>query len=189
MNSFALNYIQVLRRNLLEIDIDRIHRISELILNVHRNGNQVFIMGNGGSASTASHFACDLTKCSPPNGGRRLRVMSLNDNTPILTAWANDVGYDAVFREQLTNYLLPDDVVIAITASGNSPNVLNAVEYARTVGAISIGLIGFTGGKLQHMVDECVIVDNDNYGQVEDIHMMLSHMIAQYVGKMMQDGG
>jgi D-sedoheptulose 7-phosphate isomerase len=106
--------------------------------------------------------------------------MSLNDNMPLITALSNDFGYERVFIEQLMNLVNPGDLVISITASGNSPNILKAVQYAKKKGAKTIGLIGFGGGKLQKIVDEYVTVSNKNYGQVEDVHLILSHAISQY---------
>ncbi len=135
-------------------------------------------MGNGGSASTSSHFACDLGKGTVVKGRKRLRVICLNDNTALITALSNDLNYNEVFKEQLVNLVNPDDVVIAITASGNSPSVLKAVECARENDAVSVGLIGFEGGKLRTMVHESIIVDNRNYGQIEDTHLVLGHMIS-----------
>ena len=136
-------------------------------------------MGNGGSASTASHFACDLGKGTVVNGRKRLRVLSLNDNMAIITALSNDLNYDAVFKEQLINLVAPGDVVIAITASGNSPNILKAVEYARKRGAITVALTGFNGGELASMTNDCIIVFSKDYGQIEDTHLVLGHMISQ----------
>jgi len=169
-----------LRRTLEEIAIEKVERIVQMIYEAYRNNKYVFIMGNGGSASTASHFACDLGKGTICEGKPRFRVMSLNDNMPLITALSNDFGYERVFIEQLMNLVNPGDLVISITGSGNSPNILRAVEYAKNQGAKTIGLIGFGGGKLQGMVDEHITVSNNNYGQVEDIHLILSHAISQY---------
>jgi len=144
-------------------------------------------MGNGGSASTASHFACDLGKGTICEGKPRFRVVSLNDNMPLITALSNDFGYERVFIEQLMNLVSPDDLVISITGSGNSPNILKAVEYAKKQGAKTIGLIGFGGGKLQEIVDEHITVSNTNYGQVEDIHLILAHALSQYFKEMIEN--
>jgi len=137
---------------------------------------QVFIMGNGGSAATASHMACDLGKNTAAADAARLRVMSLNDNMAHFSAYANDNGYDQVFAEQLSNYLNAGDVVIAISTSGNSPNVLRAIERARERGAITIGWSGYQGGRLAQIVDIPFVVPSNNIEQIEDIHLMLVHM-------------
>jgi D-sedoheptulose 7-phosphate isomerase len=137
-------------------------------------------MGNGGSAATASHFACDLSKGTIVEGKSRFKVISLNDNMPLITALSNDFGYERVFIEQLMNLISEKDVVIGITASGNSENILQAVDYARGKRAITVGFIGFGGGKLKEMVDEHITVSSMSYEQVENIHLILSHAIAKY---------
>jgi D-sedoheptulose 7-phosphate isomerase len=147
------------------------------ILHAARLGDrQVFVMGNGGSAATASHTACDLGKNTAVPGLPRFRVMSLTDNMPTFSALANDLGYENVFLEQLANFVRRDDVVIAISASGNSPNILRAVEFARACGALTIGWSGFNGGKLAQLVDVAVVIRNNCMEQIEDIHLMLEHM-------------
>lgn len=155
--------------------------IVALIVEACRESKQVFIFGNGGSASTASHFACDLGKGAVVENRPRLRVQSLNDNMAIMTAISNDISYEMVFAEQLKNLLNPGDVVIGISASGNSPNVLRAFEYAREIGGRTIGLIGFGGGKMAPLSDVKVVVDSYDYGVVEGLHMVLEHLISQSV--------
>ena len=132
------------------------------------------MIGNGGSAATAAHMAIDFEKFT------EMRVVSLT-NVPNITAWGNDVGYDAVFSEQLKRQLRPGDAVIAITASGNSPNILRAVELARERGVSTIGFIGFGGGKLKDMVDVALTVSSRNYGVVEDFHLSLNHVLSQHL--------
>ncbi|ODS33914.1 MAG: phosphoheptose isomerase [Candidatus Scalindua rubra] len=179
LKSFALDYIKDLKHRLSTLDIECVDRIIDILWEAYLNNKQIFVMGNGGSASTASHFACDLSKGTIVDGKKRLRVLSLNDNMALITALSNDLNYDAVFKEQLINLVNPKDVVIAITASGNSPNILKAVEYARQKGALTIGFIGFDGGKLKPMLDEYIVVSSRNYGHIEDIHLILEHMISQ----------
>ena len=179
MKSFARDYIKDLKYSLDKLDLNSIDRIVNVLWTAYLNDKQVFIIGNGGSASTASHFACDLGKGTIVEGKKRLRVICLNDNMALVTALSNDLNYDEVFREQIINLVNSDDVVIAITASGNSPNILKAVECARENGAISIGFIGFDGGKLKPKVDESIVVNSRNYGYIEDIHLVLVHMISQ----------
>jgi len=154
---------------------------------VKDSGGQVFIIGNGGSAATASHMACDLSKTIlglNTATGHRFRVMALTDNTPLITAWANDVSYECVFAEQLKTWVNSGDLVIAFTASGNSPNIIEAVKVARALGAYTFGILGFDGGHTKDFVDECVIVPIDNYGYVEDIHLALDHIVAAYLHMM-----
>jgi D-sedoheptulose 7-phosphate isomerase len=139
---------------------------------------QVHIFGNGGSASTASHFACDLAKGTISNGKPRIRVRCLSDNTAVFSAWANDTAYELVFAEQLKDTIEPGDVAIAISGSGNSPNVLRGVAVAREAGATTIGLCGFNGGKLAEMVDIPIIARVHCMEQVEDIHLVMAHAMA-----------
>ena len=171
-------YLLHLEMAISTIPVDRVQKVVEYLLSARENDRQVFILGNGGSASTASHFACDLGKGTIHGDSRRFRAISLTDNVALMTAWSNDSSYDDVFREQLENLLVPGDVVLGISASGNSRNVLNAMEYANSMGCTTIGFAGFGGGRLADMVDECIIVDSYRYGPVEDIHLVLEHMIS-----------
>ena len=180
VKTFVNDYFRGLTKTISEISVDKLESIVDFIYTAYKENNQVFLIGNGGSASTASHFCCDLGKGAVIDGQPRFRVMSLNDNIALLTAYSNDYGYEFVFVEQLRNLLNKGDILICITASGNSKNVLNAIEYAREVGAITIGFLGFGGGKAKDLVTECITVSNTNYGQVEDSHMILSHAVSQY---------
>lgn len=154
---------------------------AELILSAYQDGRSVYIMGNGGSAATASHFACDLQKSVGLCGGRKFRVMALTDNVAILTAWANDVDYAEIFAEQLSTWLQTGDLVIGISGSGNSPNIIKAIELANSKGAVTIGMTGFGGGKLAEQARYSIVVDSDNLQQVEDVHMAFCHLIFRYV--------
>jgi D-sedoheptulose 7-phosphate isomerase len=180
---FVSTYLRGLEACRLEVSDEELERVLGLLLTAHEAGRTVFVLGNGGSASMASHLACDLGKGTAIPGHRRLRVISLADNQALVTAWANDTGYEMVFKEQLENLLEPGDVVIAISASGNSPNVIRAVEYARERGAVTIGFIGFGGGRLKSLVDFDITVSSRNYGQVEDYHLTLGHIFSQYLRK------
>ena len=180
VKTHARNYLDSLKKNLDEIPLENVESITEILYQAYKENKQVFIMGNGGSASTASHFACDLGKGTIIEGKPRFRVISLNDNISLITALSNDFGYDEVFREQLMNLVNQGDIVIAITGSGNSTNVLKAIDYARSRGAITIGFIGFDGGNLKERVDKEITVSSTNYGQVEDIHLTLEHLITQF---------
>jgi D-sedoheptulose 7-phosphate isomerase len=144
-------------------------------------GSQVFIMGNGGSASTASHFVCDLAKNTRCEGLPHFRAIGLADNMEIFSAYANDEGYENVFSQQLINLIRPNDVIIAISASGNSQNVVNAVDEAQKYGVTTIGFTGFDGGRLGQMVNIHIHVNSSIIEHVEDIHLMLEHMIVRTI--------
>lgn len=150
------------------------------------SGAQVFVMGNGGSASTASHVACDFGKNTVVPVMPRLRVISLNDNMATFSAYANDNGYESVFAEQLSTLARPNDVVLAISASGNSPNVLKGIETARVMQATTIGWSGYQGGKLAQMVDIPIVVPSNRIEQIEDIHLILGHMVTTALRQAMQ---
>jgi D-sedoheptulose 7-phosphate isomerase len=181
-------YVGNLKRTLDALPLELIEATVEQIHLARVNQRQVFIMGNGGSAATASHFACDLGKNTVMAGFPRLRVQSLNDNMAFFSACANDYGYDTVFAEQLTNFIQPEDVVLAISASGNSANVLKAVQVARAGGAFTIGWSGYQGGKLAKMVDLPIVIPSDSIEQIEDIHLMMAHMVTVSVRQAAQNG-
>jgi D-sedoheptulose 7-phosphate isomerase len=163
-----------------------IQDVIDAILMSYQYGRTVYVLGNGGSATTATHFACDLQKWTIAAGKPRLKAIALTDNTALFSAWANDNGYEHVFEAQLRTLLNPGDVVVAISGSGNSPNVLRAVEYATGRGAITVGLTGYRGGELVRLVDHCVIVPGDRINQIEDVHLTLCHLIADVVRATLQ---
>ena len=173
------DHIEEVRAALARIPTSAVERVVEIILDAYGRNRHVYIVGNGGSAATATHFACDLSKATIVEGRARLRVTSLTDNVALLTAWANDSSYENVFAEQLCNLLNPGDVVIGISASGNSPNVLNAIAAARDREAVTVGLVGFAGGALMTAVDSAVHVESHSYGVVEDCHLVLEHAITE----------
>ncbi len=170
-------YFGRLRDTLQWISHDTIDQIVSRLLHAYDANRTVYSFGNGGSASLASHMACDLGKGTAALGSRRFRVMSLADNVPLLTAWANDARYDDIFAEQLRNFVQPNDVVVAISGSGNSPNVLNGLRVARELGCYNIGLSGFQGGKMKELCDLCLIVPSDNMQLIEDLHVCINHCI------------
>lgn len=181
-------YLSDLKRTVDLLALELIEATVEQIHLARINHRQLFLMGNGGSAATASHFACDLGKNTVMAGFPRLRVQSLNDNIAVFSAYANDYGYDTVFAEQLANFVQPEDVVLAISTSGNSANVLKAVQVARACGAFTIGWSGYQGGKLAKMVDLPIVVPSDSIEQIEDIHLMMAHMVTISVRKAAQSG-
>ena len=162
-----------------------IERIAALFLRARSADRTIFFFGNGGSAATASHFVTDIAKVAGGTEGRgkgrRFRCVSLNDNIPGLTAWANDVGYSEVFSGPLKALAEKGDVVVAISGSGNSPNVLEAVRTARSMGLASIGLTGIGGGKLKEMVDVPVVVPSNSMQHTEDTHLLLLHLLTAYL--------
>ncbi|NJM09104.1 SIS domain-containing protein [Candidatus Gracilibacteria bacterium] len=160
------------------IDLDEIAAAAAMLLNCHRRGGTIFIFGNGGSAATAAHFACDLAKGTRSVACGGLRVLALVDSAPLLTAWANDSSYERIFAEQVTLLARPGDLVLAISASGNSPNVLAGVQAARTRGAETIALTGWPGGALRTLVDLAVHTPDACIELVEDMHMAMAHSIC-----------
>jgi D-sedoheptulose 7-phosphate isomerase len=160
------------------LPIDKINQVVELLEEARLKSRRVFTFGNGGSASTASHFASDLAKGAICDGKPRIKAIALTDNIPVLSAWANDTAYENVFAEQLENLVEPEDTVIAISGSGNSPNVLKGVELAMAKGAKTVGFTGFEGGKLKDLVDIAIIVPIHDMRQIEDIHLLLCHAIT-----------
>jgi D-sedoheptulose 7-phosphate isomerase len=174
------DYLGRLVATLEEIPTDRVERLADLLYRAYADGKQVFTFGNGGSASTASHMAADLSKNTIGPNMRRFRIMSLNDNMSLVTALANDLGYENMFAEQLQNLIHPGDVLIAISGSGNSPNVIRAIEYAQSRSAEVAALLGFDGGKAAELADLSVRVDSHDYGVVEDAHLIINHILVEY---------
>ena len=171
------------------IDVLSLEQIAEVIGYLdaaYQEGRQVFIIANGGSAATASHMACDLGKTILPEDGRettrRFRVMALTDNVPWMTALANDLGYEHVFSEQLRNLAQREDLVIAISGSGNSQNIVEGVRVARTLGAKVVGVLGLDGGDLRDLVDAYILAGSDKYGYIETVHSALDHLFTAYFG-------
>lgn len=156
-------------------------QVTQLVLDAGRTGHTVLIFGNGGSAATASHLACDLAKTASVPGYPRVRAIALTDNVPLLTAWGNDASYEVVFAEQVRTLVRRRDVAIAISASGNSPNVLAGATAAHEAGAVVVGVTGFGGGKLQALCDVCLVVPSHEYGPVEDLHMIFVHAVTAAV--------
>lgn len=164
-------------------------RFLSALRDAHARGAAVYVFGNGGSGSTASHFACDINKGASFGSERRFRVICLNDNIPTLLAYANDVSYDDVFVEQLKNFLEPKDLVIGISSSGNSRNVLKALEYAGSQGAHTFGLGGAGGGRMKTVARDCMIAASDDTQKIEDIHMIVVHCAMQcFLAEFKQEG-
>jgi D-sedoheptulose 7-phosphate isomerase len=166
---------------LQNISLPHLQKVLLLLENAYLSGNRIFIMGNGGSAATASHFALDLAKNTIMPGAPRLKAISLTDHVPLITAWSNDTAYDYVFAEQLANMIEPGDVVIGISTGGNSTNVINALLLAKQSHATTIGLLGAEGGKIKSIVDAYVLAPGQNVEQEEDAHLIMAHIITHHI--------
>lgn len=176
---FADGYLRYLSDILAQLDRGQIAAFITALQEARQRGATVFFLGNGGSAATASHFQNDLTRWRE----NPMRIISLTDNVAVLTAIGNDYGYENVFRMQLENLLRPDDVVVAISVSGNSPNVLRAMEYAKEQGATTVGLTGMDGGELARVSDINVHAPTlqGEYAPAEDVHMILDHLVVSFL--------
>jgi D-sedoheptulose 7-phosphate isomerase len=180
-------YLARCSREFARLDLSETERLADHIFAAYEDGRFVFICGNGGSGSNSSHFCEDLGKSTldpadfTNDSVKRLKVLSLTDNTPYILAWGNDEGFDRVFVEQLKNFASPGDVLIAISGSGNSANILKAVEWANRKGLCTWGITGYTGGKLQTLAEHNLHVPLDDMGMVESIHLLLFHWILNDV--------
>lgn len=170
-------YTDELQSVLNRLDTGAIDRIADAIYQTYIDECTIFVVGNGGSATLATHVACDLGK-NVACGNKRIRAISLTDNVAMLTAWANDTSYESVFAEQLRNFVRSGDLVFAISASGNSKNVLRAIEVGRDAGARIVGITGFHGGMMKSLCDACFVVPSDNMQVIEDLHTVASHAVA-----------
>jgi D-sedoheptulose 7-phosphate isomerase len=171
-------YLKAVETTLAALPREPLEKLVSILEQARKLGKQVFLIGNGGSAANASHIACDLGKGTICPDKKRFRVTALTDNVPLMTAWANDTSYEMVFVEQLSGLLRPGDVLIALSGSGNSPNILHAVDYASAAGAITVGLTGYDGGRLAGMVDHAVVVSDNCMERIEDVHLILGHAVA-----------
>jgi D-sedoheptulose 7-phosphate isomerase len=180
MNEIAM-YLTELEQMMQSIEQESLHNILSLLEDCYHNGHRVFLMGNGGSAATASHFALDLAKNTIMPQVPRLKAISLTDHVPLITAWSNDTAYEHIFSEQLANLIEPGDVVIGISASGNSLNVINALLLAKQSRAFTVGILGATGGKIKDIVDAYVLAPGQNIEQEEDAHLIIAHIITRHM--------
>jgi D-sedoheptulose 7-phosphate isomerase len=172
------NYLQQLSAVIAELPREPLTEIASILRKARETGRRIFVFGNGGSAATASHMACDFGKNTRSPARRQMRIISLNDNIPTMMAYANDEGYENVFSEPIISLAEEGDIVIAISGSGNSPNVLKGLQTANQLGLKTIGLTGFAGGKLISMVDTCVVVPSESMEQIEDVHMIIDHLLT-----------
>jgi D-sedoheptulose 7-phosphate isomerase len=171
-------YISAVQATLAAVPLEDLRGVENVLFDAWRDGRTIFIAGNGGSASTASHMATDLNKGTAVRGQHRFRAIALTDNVSLLTAWSNDTAYERVFLEQMSNFLKPRDVFIAISGSGNSPNIIAAARWARDEGAVTVAFTGSAGGRLHALVDHSVVVPTSRMEQIEDVHLTLSHALC-----------
>jgi D-sedoheptulose 7-phosphate isomerase len=186
----AHQYFSGLSQVLERLPHQQVDQFCEALLRAHDEGRKIFLFGNGGSAALASHLACDLGKGTTErvHHGRRFRAIALTDSVPMMTAWANDSSYEDIFVEQLRNLLEPGDLAFAISASGNSPNVLKALELARQEDGFCLGLTGFAGGKMKHLCDLCLVVPSDNMQLIEDVHLSIAHALFTTIRHRLESG-
>jgi D-sedoheptulose 7-phosphate isomerase len=172
-------YLSDLQNVLTKVDVAEIDAIANVLHAAYQQQKTILVMGNGGSGSTASHMVCDINKGTCLQAEKKFHMISLADCIPMILALGNDVGFESIFVEQVKMYAKPGDVVIGISGSGNSPNVLRAIEYAKQLGCVTIGVCGYGGGKLKSLVDHCFHVKVDDMQLVEDVHMILVHVLMR----------
>jgi D-sedoheptulose 7-phosphate isomerase len=178
--SFSREYKSKLLQALETVDLEEVGQAIEVLRQARDGNKHIFVCGNGGSASTASHFVCDMVKGASFERDSKFRIMALTDSMATITAYSNDVGYDCIFAEQLKNFAQAGDVFMAISGSGNSPNVVAAMEYARSAGCETIALTGRDGGKLGPLAKVQIRVTEPHMGRIEDGHLIVCHMLCYY---------
>jgi D-sedoheptulose 7-phosphate isomerase len=178
MHDWINNYIARQKSALDSIPADGVPMLVEIFRKAWREDRQIFVFGNGGSAANASHFVTDLGKGASDKLSRRFRCMSINDNTPWMTALGNDYAYDQIFAKQLANFARAGDVVLCMSVSGNSPNLVKALEWANAHEVETIALVGAKRGRLAEIANHSIVIDSEHYGRVEDAHMTICHLLA-----------
>jgi len=181
MQPFIDNYLTDVKHLLGQVNLTAIEQIIEKLVGAWRDGKRVLLMGNGGSSSSVSHIVNDMQKNIGLESGRPLRAMCLSDCTPLIMAWANDTHWDNIFAPQIECWAEPGDVVIGVSGSGNSMNVINGIKAANKAGAHTVGLAGFEGGLLKDAANQCLIVRSENMQRIEDVHMILLHIVFSAV--------
>jgi len=179
IKEFLENYLRDLKSVIDNLSTKRVEEVVHVVWTAYKEEHQIFVMGNGGSGATASHFTCDVNKGVSFGMEKRFKVICLTDNIPTMLAYANDSSYEDIFVEQLKNFLEPNDVVIGISGSGNSKNIIKAIEYANSKRAKSIGFTGFEGGELARIAKISIVVPSNDMQKIEDLHMIITHMIMQ----------
>ena len=179
LRSAVHSYLSSVARALASVSEEEVAALAQLLLEARRRRGTLYLLGNGGSAATASHAASDLAKTATPPGARPLRAVNLADNVALLTAWANDTCYEDVFAAQIEQTVRAGDIVLGLSGSGDSENVLRAMEAGRRRGATAIGLAGFAGGRLRQVADRCLVVEADWHGVIEDVHLSIMHALTE----------
>lgn len=183
---FFDHYTEELKNTLDAIDRNDVEKLLEMLEEARENGKHVFVLGNGGSAAAASHWVCDFGKGINIEDSKRIKIFAPSDNSSIFSAYGNDNAYDQTMVEQLKNFLQPDDLVISLSVSGNSGNLVESHKYAKEAGAKTISIIGDYNGKLKDLSDFTILIHSKNYGVVEDIHIILEHAISQQMKAMIK---
>lgn len=189
MKSLVSGYLDEMSDLLHRIDAEQVERIAAHLIGAFHAGAQLLVAGNGGSATTASHLACDFGKTvlgsDPQRSEERFRVVALGENAALLTAWANDVGYESVYAEEVKMLGRPGDVLLVLSVSGDSPNLVAAVRAARERELVTIGLLGQDGGAVRPLLDDFVLVQEADFGYVESAHLVLGHLLTRWLGEQM----
>lgn len=180
------SYFERIKETIDQISRDDINTVMNILVSALEKQKQIFIMGNGGSAATASHFVCDFNKGLSYGKNKRFKFICLNDNVSTMMAYSNDEGYETVFVEPLKNFFNPGDIVIGISGSGNSPNVINAIDYANQNGGLTIGLCGYSGGKLKEKSNHSIHIPVNDMQISEDLHMVLDHLMMSILDRHLQ---
>lgn len=173
LNKYLEDYKSILE----SLPVDRIHDLIVKFAEANKKKRQIFVFGNGGSAANASHFVNDMAKSASDPLENRFKILSLNEHLSLITAISNDYSYSDIFRRQLENFAQKDDLVLTMSVSGNSPNLLEAIRWANDHGLYTVALVGGFEGKLAALARECIVIDSRHYGRVEDIHMLICHLI------------
>ncbi len=177
---FVEKYISEVQNLVGKIDQQAVINVIDTFWNAYVEEKKIFVFGNGGSAATADHFITDLVKGTAREGKKSFKAFSLTNNTSFITAMANDFSYEDIFVGAMKPYFAAGDIAMGISASGNSENVLKAIEYANKNGGKTIGLVGFDGGKLKNLAQQSILIQSNHYGRVEDINLLVCHIIAYY---------
>jgi D-sedoheptulose 7-phosphate isomerase len=185
----AKDYLLAAQGVLARVDHAILDRMVDVVWRGYEQGRTLFVFGNGGSAALASHFACDIGKGTIAGKRKRLKTVALTDNVALITAWANDKAYDTIFAEQLESLAEKGDMVLAISGSGNSPNVIRGLEAARRIGAETLVLTGFEGGRAKALADLCLVVPSDSMQLIEDAHLCATHAIFLAIRQRMHTNG
>jgi len=188
MKTFYHEYFDRLNKALIGLDSSKIDQLYKWLLDAYNTSSNIFIFGNGGSGANASHIAGDFVKGASYGLEKRFRMLCLNDNLSALMAISNDIGYEYVFKEQLCNFLKPEDLVIAFSGSGNSANIIEAIQYVKQKNVRTVGFCGFSGGKLKHEAELVIHAEIDDMEIAEDLQLIVFHAVKQQLIKMLHHG-